>query len=81
MKLLSYFLLLVSLFLQTGCTSNEMFYGIQKGSQVQCLNEPNKAAYEECMKRTEGTYDEYQENRQDLSDTDDDDPRKCPGYF
>lgn len=58
---------IATLIMLASCTSKEMYTGVQTSNKVQCLNEPTKAAYDECMKHTEDSYDAYQDKRQEKS--------------
>jgi hypothetical protein len=68
------------LILLAGCTSQEVYTGVQTGNKVQCLNEPTNAAYEECMKNSQESYDSYQDKRQENSEIDNSVTRPRSGY-
>lgn len=49
----------------TACTTQNWYQGMQASHEARCMQEPI-SEYEECMKQTDDSYDEYQENRQQL---------------
>lgn len=49
----------------TACTTSNWYKGMQSREQIQCLNVP-EAEYDDCMKNTNESYDEYKEKRKEL---------------
>ena len=52
---LFYFLVLII----TGCTTSQYYHGAKQYQINQCKQSPSNAEYDDCMKRTEETYNEY----------------------
>lgn len=48
----------------TACSNKAVYDNIQLNQRNKCLKEP-PALYEECIKRTEKSYEEYQREREE----------------
>lgn len=49
----------------SACSKQNWYLGAQAGKQAQCMKGPD-AEYENCMQQSNGSYDEYKKNRDDL---------------
>ncbi|MBL4672274.1 MAG: hypothetical protein JKX81_08420 [Arenicella sp.] len=50
----------------SGCTSKQLYEGVQENSRSRCQREPNQDAREECLKGLEPDYRRYKRQRDDL---------------
>lgn len=63
---MNYLSILVALsLLLAGCSSANWYKGMQSREQARCLGVP-ESEYEDCMKHTKESYDEYQQKREAL---------------
>jgi hypothetical protein len=49
------------------CSKQNWYQGVQSAHEAQCLKGP-ASEYDECMKQSGGSYDEYEKNREALSE-------------
>ena len=64
-------LLIALLFMNTlyACTNREVYDAIQTREQIKCQEVP-PSEYEQCMERTNTSYETYQKQRRDLETSD-----------
>ncbi len=59
------FILLFVFLSLSACTSSNWYHGMKASEQVQCLNVP-QSEYDECMKNSNESYEEYKQKREEL---------------
>lgn len=57
-------LLILIIFIATGCTNRGAYEGIQASNRFECSKLP-ASQYDECMKNANKSYDEYERERKE----------------
>jgi hypothetical protein len=47
------------------CTQQSWYQGVKSAHQAHCMQEP-ASEYDECMKQSDASYNEYEKNREEL---------------
>jgi hypothetical protein len=58
-------ILIAALLLNSGCATENWYKGMQSREQARCLGAP-ESEYEDCMKYTRESYDDYRERREQV---------------
>ena len=56
-------LILTAASIITGCTTSQMYHGAKQYEVNRCLQTTSNAEYDDCIKRTEKTFNEYNVER------------------
>ena len=59
-------LLLISII--TGCTTSQMYHSAKQYEVNQCRQTTSNAEYDDCIKRTEKTFNEYNKEREETNE-------------
>jgi len=52
-----------SIFILYGCSSKQMYYGLQQSQRIECQKIVDKTEYDECMARLNESYEQYEKER------------------
>lgn len=55
----------VVIFLLVACSNKQIYTAVQQNQQLECSKLP-QTRFEECMRELEGSYEEYEQDRQDV---------------
>ncbi len=61
-------LLVLTLVVINGCSYSGAYYGAQQSQITQCLQTMSHAEYNDCMKQSNKSYDEYSLERKEVID-------------
>jgi hypothetical protein len=56
-------------FLLVACSNQQIYTAVQQNQQLECSKLP-QTRYEECMRELEGSYEEYEQDRQEMEGRD-----------
>ncbi len=57
-------ILFVTILINTGCTTSQFYQGAKQHQINQCKQLASNAEYNDCIKRTEDTFNEYNKKRE-----------------
>jgi len=60
------FLAVIAATALTACSKQSWYQGVQSAHEAQCLKGP-PSEYDECIKQSDRSYDEYEKNRKELN--------------
>jgi len=58
-------LLLVTIMIITGCTTSQFYHSVKQHQINQCKQSASNTEYNDCIKRTDKTFNEYNKNREE----------------
>jgi len=61
-------LIFIAISIITGCTTSQMYHGAKQYEVNQCRQATSNAEYEDCIKRTEKTFNEYNTEREEINE-------------
>ena len=59
-------LLFIAVLINTGCTTGQYYHSAKQYQINQCKQSASNAEYDDCIKRTEETYSEYNKKLEEL---------------
>lgn len=61
-------LIFIAISIITGCTTNQMYHSAKQYEVNQCRQTASNSEYDDCIKRTEKTFNEYNTEREAVNE-------------
>ena len=61
-------LIFIAISILTGCTTSQMYHGAKQYEVNQCRQTTSNSEYDDCIKRTEKTFNEYNQKREEINE-------------